>query len=783
MPAFTARICGQGGTRLTTHHVSAHGQQPSDDGVREPSGKIGEAPNYRMGSERVSAGGRPLAIAWCDFQPRTVALAASLGGEACFIGSAGRWRHPALLPIRYLRSMARAWREMTTRKPSLVLAVTSPVFAPLTAWFWCWVHNRPLVIDCHTDAFHARRWRWARWIHGWLARRARAVLVHTHDDETLVRSWGGPALMLPDDMPDPKLAASLQAGIRPCVLVAGSLDPQEPVEIVIEAARLVPQIHFRFTGNPEAVSEEVRRRAPGNVVFTGWLEYPLFLGELLAADLVAAFSIDIHIMNRAAFEAIGLGCPLILSDLPQLRRRFGDAAAYCANEPGVMAQTIQSALERRSEFAQRSVDAQARLREERESALARLADLLGTPATGQPPARVLLVTQNHYPNHPVVARNVSHLVSHGIEVDLVHRTENRRGVPPPEDHPLLHRHAIRLGHRRSPAIRYALEYMAFFARAAFVVSVLGLRRRYDAVQVDNVPDLLVFSAVVPRLRGVPVILNMFELMPEMTQARLRVPATNHLVRMVTWLERRATAWADRVVTVSDPCRRILEGRGVAPEKITVLPNTQPRSQTVRRLPGTKPILITHTTIIERYGVQVAIRALHRLAATWPDLTYDVFGDGEYLPVLRDLVGKLDVGGHVNFYGFLPGREITEHIARATLGIVPILDDIYGRLLLPTKLVAYVAMELPVVCARTPTIEEYFPEHCFSYFTPGDAADLAGQIERLLQDPERARKQAKLALETMQKTLSWEAVSDRYLETLSIASSAKVLPAKPVIQDQ
>src|SRR5439155_13458920 len=164
-------------------------------------------------------------------------------------------------------------------------------------------------------------------------------------------------------------------------------------------------------------------------------------------------------------------------------------------------------------------------------------------------------------------------------------------------------------------------------------------------------------ALVPRLRGAQVILNMFELMPEMTQARLRLSEASRLVKGVSWVERMATSWADRVITVSEPCRRILEGRGLPGEKVTVLPNTQPTYLTAPHVTPQKPVLITHTTVIERYGVQVAIQAVHQLARAWPDMTYQVFGDGEYLPVVRELVQELGVADRTVFHGFVPADEL------------------------------------------------------------------------------------------------------------------------------
>ena len=114
--------------------------------------------------------------------------------------------------------------------------------------------------------------------------------------------------------------------------------------------------------------------------FTGWLAYPDFLGELMAAHVVGVFSTDPHIMNRAAFEAVGLARPLVLSDLPGLRRRFGEAALMSANEPEAMAATLTVALQAREELAMRSARLRPRLREQHAQALARLRNVLGTQA-------------------------------------------------------------------------------------------------------------------------------------------------------------------------------------------------------------------------------------------------------------------------------------------------------------------------------------------------------------------------------------------------------------------
>jgi glycosyltransferase involved in cell wall biosynthesis len=310
------------------------------------------------------------AVAWDNYQGRTQALADALGGRAWYIRS--RPRHKALLPVRYMVDSIRMWGLLRRHRPAVLIVITPPVVAPLVAWLWCRTHRCRLVVDCHTGAFHSWKWRWSGLLLEPVCRRAAAALVHTLEDEALMTAWGARAMLVPDDLPDARHASPPPGAPGPRVVVAGSLDGNEPVAEVVEATRLVPHIEFRLTGDEQRVPLSVRHGAPPNATFTGWLDYPTFLGELLAANVVAVFSTDPHIMNRAAFEAVGLGRPLVLSDLPGLRSRFGDAALFAPNDPTSMAEAILQALGRQEELAARSEALQARLSAQHQQGLARL---------------------------------------------------------------------------------------------------------------------------------------------------------------------------------------------------------------------------------------------------------------------------------------------------------------------------------------------------------------------------------------------------------------------------
>jgi glycosyltransferase involved in cell wall biosynthesis len=167
-------------------------------------------------------------------------------------------------------------------------------------------------------------------------------------------------------------------------VIAGSLGADEPVASALAAAALLPEVEVRVTGAVGGLPASIRSSVPPNVVFTGFLPYARFLGELLAADAVAVFTTEVRAMNRAAFEVIGLGRPLVLSEVPGLRRRFEGAALFCANEPEAMAHAIRWAVQNHRVMEDGSRALRRRLQGQREAALEQLRSMLELPDPSSP---------------------------------------------------------------------------------------------------------------------------------------------------------------------------------------------------------------------------------------------------------------------------------------------------------------------------------------------------------------------------------------------------------------
>lgn len=381
--------------------------------------------------------------------------------------------------------------------------------------------------------------------------------------------------------------------------------------------------------------------------------------------------------------------------------------------------------------------------------------------------RILVVSRHPYPIGTTLRRNLTQLVGWGVNVDVVCLTSRFRWASHVMDQPGLRLYGIPVRARRTHAFWYPLHYLTFFLWALVVVSLLGLLRRYDVIEVDNTPDFLIFTTLLARIRRPRIVLFSMELMPELTAARLRLDPRAVPVRVATSLERAATAWADHVITVSEPCRRILLGRGLPSDKVTVVPNSHPVADLGPARPSQPPFLVIQTTLIPRYGVHIAIQAMAILASEWPGLTLRILGQGESEPRLVELTNRLELQDRVHFsHGFLPWRPMMDQVRQATLGLVPMLADGYGDLCLPNKILEFAALGIPVVCSRLPAIEEHFPEDSLAYFDPGDPAGLAAQVRRLLDDPSAAKQQASLARAAMEG-LAWESVSSRYYDALGL----------------
>ena len=118
------------------------------------------------------------------------------------------------------------------------------------------------------------------------------------------------------------------------------------------------------------------------------------------------------------------------------------------------------------------------------------------------------------------------------------------------------------------------------------------------------------------------------------------------------------------------------------------------------------------------------------------------------------MADLGLTGHVDLPDRLyPVTEIAAELDRVHIGLVPSVLDVWTDDVLPTKLLEYAALGIPVITFRNPVIERYFPEDSVRYVDPASPQNLRLAMLELARDPARAAAQAKRASEVMRQ-LRW-----------------------------
>lgn len=328
-------------------------------------------------------------------------------------------------------------------------------------------------------------------------------------------------------------------------------------------------------------------------------------------------------------------------------------------------------------------------------------------------------------------------------------------------------------------LRYITQYLNFTLTAMIILTKLHLRERFDVVHVNNMPDFLVFCAIPAKLLGARVILDLHDPMPELYVAKMGGSASHPIPRVLRVVERLSIAFSDRAISVQQVHIDTFVAHGNPRAKFTEVQNApdtrlfpvgaardhQPR-------PGvpSKLRIVYHGTMAPRLGIDVLLHAADKARYDLGDFEVVLIGDGDDGERLEGLIDTLDLMDIVRFdRGFIPVDALLKELVTADIGVVPAGLDAFTATMLPSKLLEYVTLGIPVVSADLPAVRRYFGADEMAYFPPGDAAALSDELRKLAHDPELRRSQADKAMRFLEDH-SWEVERDRYLDLVDSLAS-------------
>jgi glycosyltransferase involved in cell wall biosynthesis len=289
------------------------------------------------------------AVAWAPYSRRSEMFARELGSPLHCVHYL-RFQSPLHAPVKYPLQAVRTLQLLLRDRPHAVHVQNPPFVCGLTVALYCWLTGACYVVEHHSAAF-GRAWDWARPFQRLVVRRAVTNIVTDEHWATVVRSWSAPrsparALVMHDaflDLPD---GSPFAVGPGHTVAFAGTFADDEPLDAVLGAARLLPDVRFYVTGDT-GKAPAAADRAPPNVRFTGFLDVNgAYLGLLRAVDAVMVLTTRDHTLQLAGCEAVAVGTPLITSDWPYLRELFSTAAVYVAPTAESICDGVVTALQR-----------------------------------------------------------------------------------------------------------------------------------------------------------------------------------------------------------------------------------------------------------------------------------------------------------------------------------------------------------------------------------------------------------------------------------------------------
>jgi len=383
------------------------------------------------------------------------------------------------------------------------------------------------------------------------------------------------------------------------------------------------------------------------------------------------------------------------------------------------------------------------------------------------PLRVCHLAYTFYENDNRVRRYAEALAERGHDVDVIALRRPGQARIGTQGGVRVFRIQRRAVNEKSPAV-YLAKLVWFLLQSAVFLTVLTVRSRrmrYDVIHVHNIPDFLVFAALVPKLAGARVILDIHDILPELYAGKFGSARQSLVFRMLLAVERLSCRFADHVIVANHLWHDKLLQRTVEAGKCTTILN-YPDLRLFKPLKGPARsdgtfIILYPGTLNHHQGVDVAVKAFALVADRMPKAEFHIYGEGPARPDLLRIVAETGLGGRVRIMDRVSLDDISAIMAAAAVGVVPKRAEGFGNEAFSTKILEFMACDVPVVVSRTQIDAHYFDDTVVRFFASGQESDLAAALLDMYTSRASCEQRVRAA-RTFARRNSWqERVVDYY----------------------
>ncbi len=270
-------------------------------------------------------------VAWVKFQRRAVSMESFFDYDCIHITSL--FKHKYFRIFDYVIKSIKTLGYLFKYKPNVVWIQLTPTFLLNILLLYKRFFNNNVVIvsDCHNGVFVGK---WKKYFSSDLLNKSNIILVHNTVIRDIAINMGlDPSkTIILGDKPAEKSINFIplqQKEYAKQVLMPCGFSKDEPLEVVFEAAKLIPDITILISGPKErGVSLFDYSKKPENVHLIGYLSLQDFETIFLQSDLILGLTTYDHIQLSVANEAVGMEQPMVLSNTTLLCEMFNKGVIH-----------------------------------------------------------------------------------------------------------------------------------------------------------------------------------------------------------------------------------------------------------------------------------------------------------------------------------------------------------------------------------------------------------------------------------------------------------------------
>ena len=217
-------------------------------------------------------------------------------------------------------------------------------------------------------------------------------------------------------------------------------------------------------------------------------------------------------------------------------------------------------------------------------------------------------------------------------------------------------------------------------------------------------------------------------------------------------------WRNKLIELGCPLSNTSVHRmGVDPKQLEFRPREPSFDQKIR--------LVSIARLVEKKGIEYAIKAIAKISEKYPQIEYRIVGDGDLGESLKLLIEELGVGQQVKLLGWKQKSEILTILDNSDIMLAPSITAQNGdQEGIPVVLMEAMSMGLPVISTLHSGIPELIQDGVTGFLVPEKDSDaICAKISYLINSPSLVLKMGKKGYEYIYKNYNIHSLNNDLVE--------------------